>query len=387
MASIIKRTDKPTIVRGMGSNAVLTPRGTPGPVGPSGGPIPSGGSPGMYPTPLVGGGYGWDDPKATYGFYLNVKAYGAKGDGTTDDTAAIQAAINASPTGTDRYVPVFLPAGDYRVAELDLTDKKVVLMGAGAYQTRLRYNGVGGAGTSLVKNTVVAAGAIPAGGFCGVHLEGKTPTGVRVECLYRKTGSAGHDWDFTVEDLIISGSSGDGLDFGPGRLINFHADRFRVDDLGGYAFRVRGDSGGEHHPITLTRFTVDCGTYGTVKGLLRVDNGQGYYIRVKDARLEGNVSMPTETIGTVTDRAWVLNVNTLNTYGAYYWFENVMGFSQSTDAAALLRDASAATNAVRARFDVCNLDNASLFKSDATPAANVAAVSPQDLQTRYASAG
>ncbi len=37
MASIIKRTDKPTIVRGMGSNAVLTPRGTPGPVGPPGG--------------------------------------------------------------------------------------------------------------------------------------------------------------------------------------------------------------------------------------------------------------------------------------------------------------------------------------------------------------
>ncbi len=41
MASIIKRTDKPTIVRGMGSNAVLKPSGIIGPTGPVG---PPGGS-------------------------------------------------------------------------------------------------------------------------------------------------------------------------------------------------------------------------------------------------------------------------------------------------------------------------------------------------------
>ncbi len=33
MPTVIKRTDKPTIVRGVGTNAVLTPRGTPGPQG------------------------------------------------------------------------------------------------------------------------------------------------------------------------------------------------------------------------------------------------------------------------------------------------------------------------------------------------------------------
>ena len=44
--------------------------------------------------------------------YYNAKNYGAVGDGTTDDTAAIQAAINAMPNtgGT-----VFLPPGTYKI--------------------------------------------------------------------------------------------------------------------------------------------------------------------------------------------------------------------------------------------------------------------------------
>lgn len=45
----------------------------------------------------------------SYQTTVNVKAYGAKGDGVTDDTAEIQAALN---TG----LPIFLPAGQYQVS-------------------------------------------------------------------------------------------------------------------------------------------------------------------------------------------------------------------------------------------------------------------------------
>lgn len=59
---------------------------------------------------------------------INVKVYGAKGDGETDDTARIQAAINDLNTGTlsgDKESILFFPCGTYKVTDsLDFTGKK-----------------------------------------------------------------------------------------------------------------------------------------------------------------------------------------------------------------------------------------------------------------------
>ena len=64
---------------------------------------------------------------------FNVKAYGARGDGSTDDTAAIYAAIAAMPL-VEYPGTLYFPPGNYRCAgDLHLT-RSCVMTGAGASQ-------------------------------------------------------------------------------------------------------------------------------------------------------------------------------------------------------------------------------------------------------------
>ena len=73
------------------------------------------------------------------GQVFNVKAYGAAGNGTTDDTAAIQAAINAAGAGT-----VYFPAGTYLYSTVHVFSVSTSLTGAGSNATTLRQTDAGG---------------------------------------------------------------------------------------------------------------------------------------------------------------------------------------------------------------------------------------------------
>lgn len=77
---------------------------------------------------------------------INVQDYGAKGDGTTDDGPAINAAI-AAARKTGQYgtglqgAPVYFPPGVYMVNEgLNCTVGQFNLVGAGPYQSVIRGN-------------------------------------------------------------------------------------------------------------------------------------------------------------------------------------------------------------------------------------------------------
>lgn len=59
---------------------------------------------------------------------LNVKAFGAKGDGVTDDTAAIQSAFNAAGASDT----VMFPPGRYRVTQVTRTGTSLHIVGYGA---------------------------------------------------------------------------------------------------------------------------------------------------------------------------------------------------------------------------------------------------------------
>ena len=65
--------------------------------------------------------------------WFNVRAYGAAGNGTTDDTAAIQAAITAA--GTAGGGTVFLPHGNYKVSStLNFTSSGIAFVGEATEQ-------------------------------------------------------------------------------------------------------------------------------------------------------------------------------------------------------------------------------------------------------------
>ena len=135
---------------------------------------------------------------SSLGWY-NVKdsPYGAKGDGVSDDTNAIQAAINACGVGGGGVV--YLPAGTYLVtpptsttppsqtnAALYVIDDNVTLAGDGPNATVLRKNGDGvmlsmsGTGSYLVTGESHLR-------FCGVQnlgMSGHGNTGLLLQLYY-----------------------------------------------------------------------------------------------------------------------------------------------------------------------------------------------------------
>lgn len=93
------------------------------------------------------------DSESTVGGAVNVKEFGAKGDGTTDDLVAINAAITAAgATGT-----VFFPEGSYRISATISTANPVTLQGANWHGSIIKPD----SGITAISSTAVA----PTGGF------------------------------------------------------------------------------------------------------------------------------------------------------------------------------------------------------------------------------
>jgi len=88
------------------------------------------------PFPAVPGGYG-----RQYGEILGevvfVNNYGAKGDGITDDTASIQAAVGDIFDGSAPAKTVVFPRGTYRISATIEVPPNCILMGVGRYSTNV----------------------------------------------------------------------------------------------------------------------------------------------------------------------------------------------------------------------------------------------------------
>lgn len=86
--------------------------------------------------------------QAGSGPYLNVKDFGARGDGVADDTEAVQEAIESVP---DRGGTLFFPSGAYRItSSLTVRNPGIRLLGEGPVSHNESLNGAGGRGSMMI---------------------------------------------------------------------------------------------------------------------------------------------------------------------------------------------------------------------------------------------
>lgn len=82
---------------------------------------------------------------------LSVKDFGATGDGVTDDTTAIQNALNA---GIGRSV--YFPAGTYRISTTLLVKTNTTLVGDGINKSIIKLAAGFAAGTTAIRNEIIS---------------------------------------------------------------------------------------------------------------------------------------------------------------------------------------------------------------------------------------
>jgi hypothetical protein len=146
----------------------------------------------------------------------SVKDYGAVGDGVTDDTAAIQAAITAVQTAGGG--PLNFPAGTYKITStINVTASNVLLQGAGgdishdvgtqgaSASTKLVWaSAAAGTMVQFASPTGASAQKQNGGGITGMFLQCAGSAGVGLNIL---SWNSGEFRDLAIINPIVSGIS------------------------------------------------------------------------------------------------------------------------------------------------------------------------------------
>lgn len=215
--------------------------------------------------------------------FFSVKDFGATGDGTADDTSAINAAYTELPSvgGT-----LFFPKGTYKItSQLDWSDSKcVVVMGAGQ-------------GASIIRVSGAAKGSSP---YYGAIKLSKASAGMKTLK------------DFTIQRASAGALANDnGIVFGPVQNI-VNIERLTIENMGNDGILHRGDSAsvnvhrcnirnnsgyginGTGAADAIQNFVIDsCSIYGNAGGVAIVNN---YKTTLSNNDIEGDGGGVTQSL-------------------------------------------------------------------------------------------
>lgn len=154
-----------------------------------------------------------------YGAFTNVKQYGAQGNGTTDDTNAIQSALNSGGT-------IYFPPGTYLISS-GLTATDVNIVGAGSNTTTIKANITSGTALSLVNTSNATIQNIAIQGTNTAYDTSNTSVGLLIQGDSSTASLMTSAYNITISDF------GTSLELGSYTWLNkFYNCSFSASNLG-----------------------------------------------------------------------------------------------------------------------------------------------------------
>lgn len=213
---------------------------------------------------------------STGGAFLSVKAFGAVGDGVADDTAEIQAAIDAANEGD----VVWFPAGTYLVSSTIVFPGRITLMGGGGIGVGTTIK----ATTGLVDAVIASAAWYNNATTCGLPV---LIQGIQIDGNNIGTGVRGLvmlNFHSRVRDVQVRNTTGHGIELndrtrnGTNIIVNSCSEptivECRFETIGGDGVHQEGNN-----QIANLDGRVDKCYFASITGYgVRLDRSAGWYV-------------------------------------------------------------------------------------------------------------
>lgn len=186
---------------------------------------------------------------------VNVKDFGATGDGTTDDTAAIQAAINFCTNLSNRRQTLYFPGADagqqYKITAPLVVNGRLNIVGDGEFSTSIYAVGFT-AGQFIIDFNNEAADVVYFGGMSQITLRSNNgaPTGIRM----RNTSY------WTLKNVQLYGMTTGIYITGTGCFSNFF-EQVTGYQMSGYTVHFDNFTGGGQYMFSGCTFTGNDGVF------------------------------------------------------------------------------------------------------------------------------